>query len=153
MKNLWLWFLKKIRMNLIRILSPQQNPTPSLVQSSSWKRKFRCWFQFRFYKSDPVMVLGNFGLKPMVNCQLTLVVDHFFPKRNNPQKIVNLVLELGLVSNSKPSISSRTRSGFYFFFPELGPVLNLGLGLGSSSKNQELVLIWFCVIGTKPTVI
>jgi hypothetical protein len=83
------------------------------------------------------MVVGNFGLKPVVNCQLTLAVDHFFPKRNNFQKIVDLVLELGLGSSSRPSISSRTRSGFQFFVPELGPVLNRGLG--SSSKNQEPV--------------
>jgi hypothetical protein len=82
------------------------------VMTCSLKRKFKN----RFCKSDPVMVLGNFGLKPVVNCQLTLAVDHFFPKINNFQKIVNLVLELGLGSSSRPSISSRTRSGFQFLF-------------------------------------
>jgi hypothetical protein len=88
--------------------------------SGSWKRKFRCWFRFRFCKSDPVMVLGNFGLKAVVNCQLTLDVDHFFPKRNIFQKIVNLVLELGLGS------SSRTRSGFQFQKSRAGSDLVLG---------------------------
>jgi hypothetical protein len=66
------------------------------------------------------MVLGNFGLKPVVNCQLTLDVDHFFPKRNIFQKIVNPVLELFLGSGS------RTGSGFQFQKSRAGSNLVLG---------------------------
>jgi hypothetical protein len=41
MKNLGLWFLKKIRMNPILILSPQQNPTPSPVPVWFLKKKIQ----------------------------------------------------------------------------------------------------------------
>jgi hypothetical protein len=80
------------------------------------KKKIQVLVPIPVLQIRPVMVVGNFGLKPVVNCQLTLAVDHFFPKRNNFKKIVDLVLELGLGSSSRPSISSRTRSGSQFLF-------------------------------------
>jgi hypothetical protein len=72
------------------------------------------------------MVLGTFGLKPVVNCQLTLVVDHFFPKRNNSQKIVYLVLELGLAVPVPDLVSGPIKN--------LVPVLEPGLGTNFCSR-------------------
>ncbi len=67
----------------------------------------------------------------MVNCQLTLVLDHFFPHKKYFSKIVVRVLELGLVPVQdlvsgpiENQVQVLEPGPVPIFNPELGPGLN-----------------------------